>query len=278
MSTIDHISFSQLTKMAECGEMYRRAYVLEERGTPSVPMLAGSAIHHGIEMFELSSLGQGMTAHERIFTLRHAEGHELIVREAKAHIRKFLDMHSLAPTDLLHYGRQTLAVYQKKKLPDMAGAFLARRKQDVENHYAIPFPTVAEAVERDFEFEIAGTRLVGTVDHLLLDRVGDLVLRDYKTGARKLADAWQLEIYRWLVKQATGLDAAYGQVNYIGARAGTEIVRWNLNDDAVEEMLVRLVRQIELEQFPVTGPFRDVCEMCPYTDCKWGGARLRGVS
>lgn len=281
-TTREWLSFSQLKLSATCGEAYRRRYVEDESvGALTVPAVAGQAFHQAMVGFEsglrlLRDNGQWetLTSEKAAGTLNSIVRHQTneILREK-----------GITSEDLFHYGKQPLGHYLKEKFPAWSQKYVVwRLMEEHERNFRWGVdddPT--KSIEIEALVEVAGHPFLSFIDQVFLDSRGLLVIRDLKTGNPAPGDAFQLEQYRVALKRSMGLEAAYGQLLYVGRgeEAKPQVVPFRLTDNEVDRLTGRLLRSTDEHLFLINGPMNGACKNCEFRpDCPWGQVGVHGSS
>lgn len=270
----EHLSFSQLSLAASCGEAYRRRYIEGEvYDTWNVPALVGTAFHEAVLPFELT------IEHRHPKAIDWDAGHRFLIARTKEVIRAIMDDKGISSEQLIHYGKQDLPFFFRTRIPEMACLYLRRRRYENEQlGFRWGLGSAEASIEVEILVEIGGKKFVGYIDQVFYDSSGRFVIRDLKTGKPKYGHAMQLEQYRLALKRARGIEADYGQLLYIHQKKKPvlEVVKWELDDRQVETATARLVHTVHDGVFLVNGPFTGACELCDYTPtCSYGQVGTR---
>lgn len=270
----EHLSFSQLSLAASCGEAYRRRYVEGENSGPTnVPAVVGTGLHAAV-------LDVEQHIHDfPVKSLAFEDAEYILVQRTKDHIRQALKDQGLSSDDLVYFGKQDLAFFFRQRIPEMAAIYLQRRAEEYEElNFRWAFGTPEESIELECVVEIGGKKFLAYIDQVFLDSKDRLVIRDLKTGKPKDGHAMQLEQYRLALKKSHEVDADYGQLLYLGQKEKPilEVVKWQLDDRQVESATARLVHNVADGVFLVNGPFTGACSLCDFTPtCPYGAVSTR---
>lgn len=270
----EHLSFSQLSLAASCGEAYRLRYIEGESGGPTnVPALVGSGLHAAVLDVEEHIFGKPT----KIIDWEQAE--YVLAQRTKDHVRNILREEGITGEDLVYFGKQDLPFFLRQRIPEMSAIYLMRRREELEElGFRWAFPTPAESIEVACIVDIGGKKFLAYIDQVFIDSKDRVVIRDLKTGKPKDGHAMQLEQYRLALKRSHGVDANYGQLLYLGEKKKPvlEVVKWQLDDRQVESATARLVHTINDGVFLVNGPFTGACTLCDYTPtCPYGAVATR---
>lgn len=228
------LSHSQIVKYAQCGEAYRRAYILKERGPSGLPALAGNAMHEAVEVWE------------------QADDLDLY-QVARGILSVKPDVNTAR-----HYGKEDLAWWLSTGLRNLSNAYVARRATE---------KIQMRALEYDFQHD--GVRAI--IDQVY-ENGGVLVARDLKTGKKKRDHILQMELYIWLYNRSHAEKIQHGALLYLDKKKGNweQVLVWSsLDDNYVDQFKRAIAHNI----FPPTGPFNDACGMCDFiATCSYGQA------
>ena len=247
MDTMNRLSFSRLSLKSKCGERYRRAYVLGERDNGSVPMVAGSAIHKAVELWELGL----------------ASGSLLDI--AKAELRAVPDLYELPS-----FSNRDAAWWFKTGLKGRVDNYLKWRDTRAD-WWREP----VESIEVPFTVRLKGAGvelppLRGVVDQVFYDEWGRLVICDLKTGKQKPEHFMQLQLYMlaWLKLHPKTIPD-YGMAVYLDGKEPTfQATPLSLSEGDAARMLASLLHE---RGYPANGPFTGECQWCPFRPtCPYG--------
>jgi len=215
------LSYSSISTYAECGEKYRLEK-LHKVGTGTWwATIAGKAVHYITELRDrIEILGEVpwdevtdgyINVNDQpspLPTFRQAfdyflakEGHE--GQEIKASGRKGLNDYSFlgGPS-----GRDQEWWYRFG--PQYVDAWVAWRDQVIDAGWQLL------EVEVDFEVELGGYRVIGSIDRVFfIPETGQIIIVDLKTGANEPSDSIQLVTYREGLRKSLFVDADQG--NYV---------------------------------------------------------------
>lgn len=273
-----HLSFSQVQLAAQCGEAYRRKYVEgEEVDGTNLPAMAGSAFHKAVERWETTMFRQGSMRNESFPWDEHVEMLTIMTKKALLEeIEKFP-----GTEDEIHYfGNQDLRHWRTEKLEGLAKTYLDFRQTEMARGWDWFGDEPSDMVEVEVHANIGGFPFKAMIDTIYHDSRELVVIRDLKTGEAKNHHTMQLEQYRLALKRATGIEADYGQLLYVKRKTPyVQVVDWNLSDDEVEEMAVRLRANVKGNTLMINGPFTGHCTVCDFRPtCPWGDVTPHGSS
>jgi hypothetical protein len=206
------LSFSSLSTYAECGEKWRltRGLKIEPEHTWWAT-LGGSVVHELIEVHLKLALGEDvkLPQFEEVFAR-----HEQEARDAGLQIwasgRELKNLSFAGGPG--KRGRDWWLSYGPRMLP----AFL-RWLED-----RISFGWEVMSTEQEFQIEIGGELVLGSIDIIMLDDAGEIRIIDAKTG-NETPGKLQLGTYRDGLRNLTHLDASWGHY-----------LRWDVETAKVE--------------------------------------------
>lgn len=195
-----HRSVSQLTSYAGCGEAYRLERVARAPQTPAAWFAQGTAVHEAIERWERTY---------RAHSVEEAQAwyYEAWEREIEALLAKEPDVSNWqAP------GRtkpETDLVNRMKRGAEQVAGYI---EYSDRNPALTPFEYLPgePTAEVPFDLDLDGVRVIGSIDLILADRRGRLLVRDIKTGSRLPSSPIQLAVYRIAVEDLIGEAPAWG--------------------------------------------------------------------
>ncbi|PIU49854.1 MAG: hypothetical protein COS92_04250 [Desulfobacterales bacterium CG07_land_8_20_14_0_80_52_14] len=184
-----HISQNQVTTYLNCSLRYQFQYIFNRpRERISISLLFGSAVHGAIEMYL-----KALKNHTRIEPLKELR-------------QRFEDLLSL------ELDETQIPIIYKKDLPDKMGAIEMGRSLlkvfhesiDVKPHQilGVELPLMSTLYTEDgnpTEF-----KLFGVLDLVLKEEAGDIVVVDFKTASKSMAqstadDDFQMSVYSYLL-------------------------------------------------------------------------------
>lgn len=178
---------------------------------PSVPAIAGSAVHVGTEQTDkllLSGQTDSSVLIGESLTHAYASYIEATDKEAKA---------GWEPSSWKSFGRQDWQWYNDTGIPNSIAAYINWR---LENPWPLAdVPNFGPAVEVPFNYYVTPGRLVhGWIDRIFVVE-GQLVPLDIKSGLKPKTSE-QLGLYAAAVKDGLGWDLTTGYYLY-GLKSGT---------------------------------------------------------
>lgn len=261
-------SVSQRNSYDRCPQQYFLARIEKVWQKPAAWLPMGSAVHEGIEMYEKS--GRTMTREEA----------QDVVREAYAReVSKYTD-----ETPNLNYWFSSGPYRAEDDLPrryDLALEHIVRYIDWVEKHQDEKVWTVEPAEflgnpdrviasELGFETVFGSVPVRGFIDLVVVDKFGDVVVRDVKTGNTP-GDDFQLGVYAAAIAQEYGVEQP-GVGDYFMTKTGKptfpyDIEKWT--PARVTEEFEKLEDDIQSERFdPKPDPqkcrFCDVAASCDF--------------
>lgn len=239
-------SFSRLSTYAACPKRYQLKYVDGHASEPTLPMLAGTAVHTAIEQWETVKAndrdGPGLT------TL------------AQLHLAASPDLNTARV-----YGKKNIDYWISGGLEQMCDAWLEFRG----DHPLAFAETQPLSVEYEVKWQGEGVEFVGYIDQLVEADGGDrLVVRDLKTGKPKDTHRVQLECY--MASLPRELTARYervsGEAVYLRDDGSYEIqtTEPTLTPYQLWEWLLEFSQAQVSHAFPATGRFTGACEWCDF--------------
>lgn len=282
----EYVSFSQMSLAAHCGEAYRRKYLAPVGTIPALNIytLFGSVFHSAVEEFETHWFHQ-IREKVRNMTEEQADKFWLLLDEdlllrTKRQMRIQMTLHGVEEKDLIFYGKHDLKYFYVEKMPLTVKSYLAQRRKESEEGVLLDGDEPIEALEVLCHTDMGTYPIKAVIDQVLVDSLGRRVLRDLKTGEPKPEHAMQLEVYR-LAMERRGLGPiAYGQLLYVKReKPYVQVVKFSLDDEAVDEMINRMRSSILSSSLMVNGPLNGFCQSCDFqAECTWSSVRVRGVS
>ncbi len=255
----ERMSHSRMRMIGECGEKARQKYVLNTPERPSVPMVAGKAVHNYIQDLELYRLDLVSEVPEW-WEYLHAEvnrteletgvpAEDFEVRGRKTKDRPDKETLIVWATDL---GPDIIKRYEEFDWGDWAIAML-------------PGPGGELVPGIEYPIRLDEPYWHGYVDQFRIDRYGNVMALDVKTGQR-IYKTVQLEEYG-AVARMLGVRCVYG--GYWDARKG-EFTHRPLSWDT--DTFVQYVegRRTAFELGIYLPNVGDHCSWCSYRDaCKF---------
>lgn len=198
--------------MQRCPEAYRLARIEGVSRRPSVPALAGTAIHVGTE--EVDRL-----------ILAGVDDLDTLTRESLTNAETALDsavdevcgQGEWTVDDFKYFGfrpAQTLDWYRATGIPNSMRAYAGWRL-GADTHLDVAMlPGEQPAVELPFEIQLWEIPIVGFIDRLMIER-DSLVFYalDIKSGNKPTTDE-QLGLYRYALAEQYGIDVSWGGYVY----------------------------------------------------------------
>ena len=256
---LGYLSWSRLARYNSCGESYRLTYVEEIAGEPSGAALAGKAMHAAIRDAEAN---ESWADPDDAFTMPFAftEYFTSYVEQAGG-------------PDACRWGgrkdrdgnpSEDYQWWIRYQGPRMCNVYAAVRLDDEEKGCSL--------VDAEFEVgvSIEGRHVVGYIDALMVNKDGQAVIRDWKTG-RQL-DPYQLGVYSWMLEHSErAITADIGHIGYLRGKTLPEQLKvydlqaWR---ELVPRMMMDLIKGVETGLFPLRpSPFCVACgvrEHCEY--------------
>ncbi|WP_344580523.1 PD-(D/E)XK nuclease family protein [Nonomuraea roseoviolacea] len=191
--TTHHRSVSQLTSYAGCGEAYRLERVAKVPQTPAAWFAQGTAVHEAVERWE-------RTYREHSPEQAQAWYYDAWEREIEAALAVEPDLSKWqAP------GRTKPDTDLKNRMvrgADQVAGYIAYALQD--RLAPIEYEPGEPSTEVPFTLDLDGVRVIGSIDLILADRHGRLLVRDIKTGSRLPTSPIQLAVYAVAVEDLLG--------------------------------------------------------------------------
>lgn len=192
-----HRSFSQVKQLRQCGWQYYLERVLAKPSRPSVPAVAGIAVHSATEVID-HLLHQGHTDTTDIYGRAQAKADEAV----EASIAK-LSAAGWATETWKKFGRKTtekpngedLTWFREVGIPNSLAAYMAWREQNPDWTLA-EIPGFGPAIEVPFNYWVTPGRLVhGFIDRVFTSKAqGGFFPLDIKSGNKPKTDE-QLGLY-----------------------------------------------------------------------------------
>lgn len=240
------LSFSQLQKFYDCGEMYRRRYVEGEREAETVAAWAGTAFHRAVEGFE-----------------RAGRPDNDLMKRTMSHFNRRTNL-----SNLQSYPNRGPQFYVDEAFPFWSKNYIAA----VPDGESIPWIDHECSLLVRFASDLPP--IAAIIDQVFLDSQDRVVIRDLKTGKPKPeAHALQLELYTaaWNIFNldfpADYAQAIYVNEEYKGAAWISTIV-----PTLTQEQLSAMLRSLfTVDDFPIQGPLTGACNYCSYRPtCPYG--------
>lgn len=194
-------SYSRLDLYNECPRKYHHRYILGEHEEPSVWTAAGTAFHQVAEWYLGDQWphvnGRALGNDEAYYEAFHQAVEEERARNPLA--AKPIDKWRKA-----NRGTEDAAWWLKQG-PAMVRAF---RDWWVTSRLDV-LDLEGPALERHFEVDLGGVRVLAIPDALVVDEHGQIDVLDYKSG-KPPKKTLQLGVYSAALQVATGLQASYG--------------------------------------------------------------------
>lgn len=257
----DHLSYSQITNWLHCGEQYRLTRVAKLQEHPSWWLAGGSAVHEATEAYDL---GKKWTNPKDMFT-KHFEANRPVMDG------RFEGLQPRASGR----GKEDDAWWLANG-PNMVQRWIDWREKggwtplDMAQvtGKAKPHPSV----ELDITGTIAGHKVVAYLDRVMVNKDGEAMILDIKSGGRKPDSNLQLGFYSNLLSKKFGVQITTGA--YWMARKGEvpEVVDLTKYD---ERLLERMV--VGLAKAKMLGVYipnvTNMCKSCAvnYACAAWGG-------
>lgn len=226
---VEHLSHSQLTTWAGCGERYRLERVLKLPQLPGWALIGGSTLHEMTENYDKARLG---------VDIPQPSFDEIFDRRIEAEEEKS----GIARSQFKASGRASKACPNKED-----GDWWREHGPAMFNRWVVftnsaPWdiwidPNGNPAIEVKYELYLANgeVKVLGFIDRVMVDRQGRLIILDIKTGASKQATPRQLGTYRVGIEDKfPGEKAHYGA--FWDARSGTTTPPAALNEYTPERL------------------------------------------
>ena len=195
-------SYSQLTEWMKCGESFRLTRRVGVKEKPSVWLPGGTAFHNTTERYDLDSL-HGMS----ITSVWHEELQAAIEEQINNAPVEFQDPSTWR---VAGRGKETLDWWREKG-PEWCEAYVRWRE-------ASDLQLVENGVEAELMPQLSGVLVKMYPDRVFVDKHGQALIVDLKTGSSEQPSSLQLGVYRVGVAKLTGLDAEWGA--FYSARKG----------------------------------------------------------
>lgn len=245
-------SVSRLTSIARCGLSYELERVEKLPATPAGWTMQGTAVHEALDGWEKSARTMGVLDAQEIF--KRSWRAEMAKAEARVP------------------DRSTWLVGGRKKVQDdlvdrynggiqQVADYIAYSQAD-DNLRPYELPDGSIAAEVGFEVEFRDIAIRGYIDIIMQDvRTNELLVRDFKSGAKAPAVPFQLIVYRMAVNDIFNEDARWGDFFMTrDAKPTAPIDLTTLDQDLIELWFVRQVEVMEQHLFlPNPG---DACRTC----------------
>ena len=258
----ERLSYSQLNSWAGCGERYRLERIVQVPQRPAWNLIGGSTVHELTEQHDLSRLGVDTVSYtfDEVFERRTVEAEQ---------------NSGFDRTEFRSSGRASKDWPNKEDNTWWAanGPAMVNRWVTFVNN--VPWdiwvtPDGKPAVELDFLLPLFpdGTgeptvEVKGFIDRVMVDRDGNLIVVDVKTGASKQPTARQLGVYRVGLLHRFGVEAAFG--SFWDARSGSasplvSLANYDLARVTWQYEQVRRARALNI-YIPNPGPLCGSCSV-----------------
>lgn len=210
-----HRSFSQVKQLRTCGFSYKLERIDRVPSRPSVPAVAGVAVHSGTE--EVDRLWSGATASLT------ARGLETARASFDEQVEK-LTAEGWPPETWRSFGRgvnnQDAAWFREQGLANSINAYVAWRSENDEAFELVDIPGFGPAIELPFNYYIGAQLVHGFIDRVFRHRRhGTLHPFDLKSGLKPKTDE-QLGLYARAIDAGLGWQMDFGYYLY-GLKTGT---------------------------------------------------------
>lgn len=202
-----HRSFSQLNTLRRCGEAYRLSRVEGIPSRPSVPAVAGAAVHLGTETTD-RRLEEWTEPSEAQVQEIIEEGIDVALSSVDDEVRS----EEWPVEDWNYFGKQNLDWFRSDGIPNSIRAYVGWRvNSDLE---LAQLQDVGLGIEIPFVVKLWEIELRGYIDRLLVqpETMAFYVL-DLKTGHKPATDE-QLGLYRYALSEQYGIDVTWGGFLY----------------------------------------------------------------
>lgn len=242
-------SFSRLSTYSACPKRYELKYIDGHRGEPTLPMLAGTAVHKAIEQWEVRHVNEQPDGPKLKDIARH-----LLASDPGLPVARV-------------YGKKNVDYWLTTGLERMCDAWLEFRGQQ-----SIVWATVAPpSVEVEVSWRAGGAEFVGYIDQLVVAPDGErLIVRDLKTGKPQASHRVQLELYMASLPDELRrrFDRVSAEAVYLKDDGSYEIqtTEPTLSFDELDAWLRGFTEAQRSGAFPATGRFNGACEWCDVAD------------
>lgn len=193
-------SYSQLTEWMKCGESFRLTRRVGVKEQPSVWLPGGTAFHNATERYDTGD----STPINKIWVDEFARAIADQVEAAPAEYR------DPSTWRIAGKGKETLDWWGEKGAEWCAAYVRWRESSDLQ--------LVEHGVEAELMPELSGVLVKMYPDRIFVDKYGQALIVDLKTGSSEQPSSLQLGVYRVGVAKLTGLDAEWGA--FYSARKG----------------------------------------------------------
>lgn len=263
----NHVSWSQLETLSDCGEKYRQRYILKEtERTPKGFFIGGGALHTAIEESENTGAWADPESFERggdIWLFFLAELNRLTL--------------DAGGDDAVEWGGRKSKDFPKGEDrrwwefngPAMLRRYSALRRADEAAGLGRPSTEVKVTAPRE-----TGIPVLGYIDQLFPDRV-----RDFKTGKPGASGPpFQLALYEWSLREGGHEPRSIGEYVFLRAQDAERRV-YRVDLDVWVPLVPTLLEQMEgqLERGIFTYSPGRHCTWCDVAARCEVGRRLTGV-
>lgn len=261
-------SYSQVRQLRTCGWQYKLERLDRVPSRPSVPAVAGTAIHSGTEVID-QQLHAGNAEHGEILGKANARALNDIEVEVEAKREKGWEVETWK-----RYGRATKEKPQGENLewfcevgiPNALKAYLDWRVEN-DNFVLAEIPNFGLAIEVPFNFYAGGQLIHGWIDRVFTTAEGGYYPLDIKSGRKPETDE-QLGLYSAALSKALGWGIQWGYYIY-GLKSGKatltppiDVSHWDA--DKIEAVYGPATKLIDLGIFiPHPG---EACFHCGVSD------------
>lgn len=194
--TIPHRSVSQLTTYTQCGESYRLSRVAKAPERPTAWSIHGSAVHEGLEAWELSDRELSLGEVQQIVWDYYDENIAKALEANPDYTRWLTGGSKKGENDI--NDRRVVAGEQV----DM---YITYARTYADEWRIWPVGPKGKACELEFELELGGVRVLGYIDSVREYRDGSITVCDYKTGSKEPGSSIQLGVYALAVEKYMGV-------------------------------------------------------------------------
>lgn len=266
-----HLSYSSLTSWLDCGERFRLEKVLDAPQSPAWWFISGSAIHEASEALDL---GQETDPAEA-FLSRFHKAVEATLDEGW----EFEQIRAGGRVSNLWPNKENFDFWVAEG-PGMVANWVAWRDARFAEGWSFLDMDGRAAIEVKVDIEFPDVRVVGYIDRIMIDRWGQAVTVDLKSGSREPDSSLQLGVYGIGMQQNYGISVPLG--TYFMARKGTNTEPASLmkySHELVGSWFGMAKRAIESEVFiPKVGPFCNGCAVSKFCSIKGDPAALQDLS
>lgn len=209
---ITHLSHSQVSSFARCGEAYRLTRIAGVREFPAYWSIGGNAVHTAIEHFERQRF-EGETPNQaELVELFRDDLQKRYVKEGS----NWLDGQGLIDPSVWRAagrGKEDLS-WWKENGSAMIESYCQWRP--LQPYEILEMPDGSPAIEVPFIVTFPETELYraveihGFIDAVIAFNTGVIGLRDYKSGSRKPDSTSQLGLYAHALEQTIGIRPTFG--------------------------------------------------------------------